>query len=169
MSVVKHDLAEAFAEQLFIAQHGHSGLRWEQMGEVGQGDYDLTARRFLEGWWNPDTPFVVLDLANGEMWLTSAPPLEAPAGYVPAVVEPTDVEQLHLLAGALDNLDCSDSDEVGREVDFIGDRLRNIAGRLQVAAAEYERMLRTVEAVGPLVPPDPSTDIPDEPFTGGAW
>lgn len=69
-AVTKHSLTETLARQLFIAELGHTGLTWDQLDrEFGQGDYRDKAGRVLEGWFDPDKPLVILDLANDEMWL----------------------------------------------------------------------------------------------------
>jgi hypothetical protein len=87
--VVKHDLSETFARQLFVAEHGHTGLTWDQ---VDHSYWERLAARFLEGWWDPATPFVVLDLATGEMWLSAAPPSAAPGPSLPSSTSPTRAE-----------------------------------------------------------------------------
>ena len=63
--------------------------------------------------------------------------------------------ELHQLATALDELDCSDPDEVAELVDQVADRLREMAGEWQAVELERERAI----AHGPLVPP-PGEDGP---------
>lgn len=70
--VQKHPLTDTFARQLFVAKHGHTGMTWDQLDdEFGKEEYRRQVARIIEGWWDPDKPLVVLDLANDELWLAA--------------------------------------------------------------------------------------------------
>lgn len=83
---VVHDLRDTFARQLFIAEMGHTGMTWDEYARDNDDtEYHRQAGRFLEGWWEPSKPFVVMDLANDEMWLERRADVETPVA--PAVGE----------------------------------------------------------------------------------
>lgn len=74
--MTKHPLVETFAQQLFIAQHGHTGMRWDQLDDqFGKEEYRRTVGRILEGWWDPSKPIVVLDVENDELFLVESAPV----------------------------------------------------------------------------------------------
>lgn len=62
-------LSETLAERLFYAEMGHTGMDWSQLSpEFGQEDYRRKVSRMLEGLWDPERPWVVMDLAEDELW-----------------------------------------------------------------------------------------------------
>lgn len=72
------DLGELLARALFYAEMGHTGMTWEQLGDLGISEWERKAGRVIEAWWQPDKPIIVLDLAAGEMSWHPARPVETP-------------------------------------------------------------------------------------------
>ena len=65
-------LTETLARQMFIAEFGHTGMTWDSLSDMAHDEWRTKAGSVLEGWWNPDKPLVVLDLANDSLTLQSA-------------------------------------------------------------------------------------------------
>lgn len=67
-SEITFPLTETLAMRMFAAEMGHTGMTWDQLdNEFGKGEWKRKAAKVLEGWWNPDAPIVIMDLANDVM------------------------------------------------------------------------------------------------------
>lgn len=67
---ITHPADESLARAMFVAEMGHTGMVWEHLGDIGVSEWLRKAGRVLESLYDPSRPFVVIDLKDGELWLS---------------------------------------------------------------------------------------------------
>lgn len=62
---------KALAEQMFVAEYGHTGISYHDFSEDSHQEWEKRASRVLEGWWSPDAPNVVINLREDTLRLAA--------------------------------------------------------------------------------------------------